>query len=232
MKLWWSYIEDSKDLTLKISKRQPNSQLWEETIIYIGKIICPLVKWRITNKFSFLVREDVEETSSGGVCQIRKNLKSIVVIDINGGLTNFLGHPISFTLSWEEHELQIWTTQSVNILNHQERINQNPKVMNLRLWQNQSSRIRRLKLQPVQDLLIKTVQNKTFSNPKLRTHLSSQTQNPWSKIIISTKEIHNKAWESTSRHGEWLLTQYNGKNAYERLDKILEGDNSGKSIVN
>jgi hypothetical protein len=98
MKLCRSYIEDSKDLTLKISIGQPNSQFCEETFIYIGKIICPFVKWRITNKLSFLVRDDVEETSPGGVRQIPEKLKSIVVIDINGGLTNFLGHPIRFTL--------------------------------------------------------------------------------------------------------------------------------------
>jgi len=67
MKLSWSYIKDSEDLTLKISQGQPNSQFFKETIIYIGIIFCPLVMWRMINKLSFLAREDVKEAFPGGI---------------------------------------------------------------------------------------------------------------------------------------------------------------------
>jgi len=68
MKLGKSYIKDSEDLRLKISEGKPNSQFFKEAIIYIGIIFCHLVMWRMINKLSFLAREDVKETFSGGIC--------------------------------------------------------------------------------------------------------------------------------------------------------------------
>jgi hypothetical protein len=59
--------------------------------------MCPLLKWRITN-IPFLARNDVEDTLLGEVSQIPVKHKSTVVIDINGGLTNYHGHPIKFPL--------------------------------------------------------------------------------------------------------------------------------------